>query len=169
MADRKTRYPTDPAGVIPPWPPAYEITAEESLLPYGMVSGSSASAPRAVLPNLAGMFPGRRTCGAYPSFEVLTSIPGLKVRPCRRVLSKVKGEHRVSEGHVARYAGSHQSPWKRHAVRCVPHHTGKDNMTVPLNDQHSATVLTDSMWQFHGNERTLAYSLHFQSNGSLTG
>lgn len=41
-------------------------------------------------------------------------------------------------------------------------------MTAPPEDQHT-TTLTESMWQFRGNERTLSLALRFQPDGSLTG
>ena len=42
---------------------------------------------------------------AHPLYEVLTSMPGIGVRTCARILTEVTGKHFASAAHLASYAG----------------------------------------------------------------
>lgn len=42
---------------------------------------------------------------AHPLYEVLTSMPGIGVRTCARILTEITGKHFASAAHLASYAG----------------------------------------------------------------
>jgi len=42
---------------------------------------------------------------AHPLHRVLTSMPGIGVRTCARILTEVTGKHFASAAHMASYAG----------------------------------------------------------------